>query len=453
MSEEQTKKKLRGNETTKKQITTTNETFSDLPLDTMLKLYYQHIFPVKEMYDWLSIDDFLTKRNYFSRREFAFDTLKFRRHLSYSSPKDLQNQLIQNHPFKIHVGPLYNTIPRDKHLVSVFTPVERELVFDIDLTDYDPVRTCCEGAKICTKCWTLMTVAIKVLDFILRRSFGFKHLLWVYSGRRGVHCWVCDTRARRLSEKSRAALASFINIEVTKSGWVDLRHPMNPVIKKVYNEILVDYFEDLVVDQDFFGDQDQNKRSFLNKFSNNVLVLIRNSELRDRIQQRWTSQNEEKSRWHILKEELEYEQQNLKKKTNFYNRNDNYTKILQVIIFTTIYPRLDIGVSKKLNHLLKSPFSVHTGTENKKICIPINPKECDDFDPTDPKCVPTLIGVVNDLNNSKKNQNLNYNSTDLKKYVDMFVNDFLKPLRVQLEKEHKERILARKKNVMDIENF
>lgn len=43
-----------------------------------------------------------------------------------------------------------------------FAPVERELVFDVDLTDYDDVRTCGKGGHICNKCWPLMAVAIKV---------------------------------------------------------------------------------------------------------------------------------------------------------------------------------------------------------------------------------------------------------------------------------------------------
>ena len=45
---------------------------------------------------------------------------------------------------------------------GAFVPVERELVFDIDLTDYDDVRTCGKEGHICTKCWPLMAIAVQV---------------------------------------------------------------------------------------------------------------------------------------------------------------------------------------------------------------------------------------------------------------------------------------------------
>ena len=55
-----------------------------------------------------------------------------------------------------------------------FVPLERELVFDIDLTDYDDVRTCGKEGHICTKCWPLMAVAIKVSCSVCFCSFYLK---------------------------------------------------------------------------------------------------------------------------------------------------------------------------------------------------------------------------------------------------------------------------------------
>lgn len=79
-------------------------------------------------------------------------------------------------PTKIHLRgvlilssiclPLDSPRPLQNHLAvkpGAFQPVERELVFDIDLTDYDDVRTCCSGAKICNRCWSYMTMAVSLI--------------------------------------------------------------------------------------------------------------------------------------------------------------------------------------------------------------------------------------------------------------------------------------------------
>jgi DNA primase catalytic subunit len=45
-------------------------------------------------------------------------------------------------------------------------------------------------ARVCAvlvQCWVLMSAAVKVIHGILTRDFGFEHIMWIFSGRRGVH--------------------------------------------------------------------------------------------------------------------------------------------------------------------------------------------------------------------------------------------------------------------------
>jgi len=95
---------------------------------------------------------------------------------------------------------------------GALNPVQRELVFDIDMTDYDPVRTCCSNADICKKCWVFISAAVRVLDKAIREEFGYQQLLWVYSGRRGIHLWISDKEAMDLTDQQRKALVGWLTI-------------------------------------------------------------------------------------------------------------------------------------------------------------------------------------------------------------------------------------------------
>nr|XP_028949044.1 DNA primase small subunit-like isoform X2 [Malus domestica] len=209
-----------------------------------LKVYYGKLFPYADIFKWMSYGNDgkhpACDQSYFSRREFSFtqENDVYLRFQSFNSVPELESSVKEKCPVKIDIGPVYSVDlqPAKRHAYAqsgdnVFTPVERELIFDIDMSDYNDVRYCCSGADVCLECWPLMTIAIKVIDTALRGrnfvnchlmyvwcnfvnlfsadDFGFSHILWVYSGRRGVHCWVCDGKARRLTNEQRAAIADY----------------------------------------------------------------------------------------------------------------------------------------------------------------------------------------------------------------------------------------------------
>ncbi|KAK9750151.1 hypothetical protein RND81_02G176900 [Saponaria officinalis] len=152
-----------------------------------LKAYYAKLFPYSDMFKWMSYGNDgkhpSCDQSYFSRKEFSFtlDDEIYLRYLSFKSVAEFESAVKEKCPFKIDIGPVFCNDPSKRHAYAQITPVERELVFDIDITDYDDVRFCCSGADVCCDCWPLMTVAIKVVDTALRGKLlepKRPHLYW-----------------------------------------------------------------------------------------------------------------------------------------------------------------------------------------------------------------------------------------------------------------------------------
>ena len=99
------------------------------------------------------------------------------RYQSFDSRQALEDGVRKSRPFKIDIGAIFSVRPsmRSRVQQASFKAQRKELVFDIDMTDYDDIRTCCQEANICEKCWKFMTIAIKILDRALRGIIIFSY--------------------------------------------------------------------------------------------------------------------------------------------------------------------------------------------------------------------------------------------------------------------------------------
>jgi DNA primase small subunit len=266
-------------------------------------------------------------------------------------------------------------------------------------------------------------MAVKVVNTALEEDFGFKHVLWVYSGRRGIHGWVCDKKARELDDTKRRSIANYMDL--IKGGdasgkKVNLRRPLHPHFDRSLR-LLRDHFQsDILKEQDPWHEADK---------AAHLLALIPDKQLATSLQKKWDSAPSRSSinKWADI--------DSLASSGGASTALDT-RKLLEAkqdIVLEYTYPRLDAEVSKHLNHLLKSPFCVHPKTG--RICVPVDPKHVDDFDPFEVPTVTELLRQIDEWQEEHKDEEgevsrvQDWEKTALKPYVEYFrgfVNGLIK---------------------------
>ncbi|KIJ11183.1 hypothetical protein PAXINDRAFT_164144 [Paxillus involutus ATCC 200175] len=362
------------------------------------------LYPFNSIFNWLNHEHVPTKL--FTHREFSF-TLQgdvYLRYHSFNTAEDLKKQVLTLNPTRFEIGPVYSAKPRDKKTVrpAAFTPQKRELVFDIDMTDYDGVRTCCSAAELCSRCWGFIAAAVKVLHASLVDQFGFRHLLWVYSGRRGIHLWISDPEAMDLTDDQRRVIVNALTVveggkEMVKK--VNVRTANRALPPSLWGalDVLRTIFTPLVLkDQNCFGSQEGWET---------LLQLIPDPTIVETLRSEWAKYPTRSSvqKWEELKTQIS--------KTKGSENTRLYGALEDVILQYT-YPRLDAEVSKHRNHLLKAPFCVHPKTG--RVCVPVDPSNIDLFDPRE---VPTVAQLLRELDIA--GEGANWEKTSLKPYVEM----------------------------------
>eukprot|EP01038_Epipyxis_sp_PR26KG_P012349 gene12349-16562_t len=427
----------------------------------LLRVYYGRLFPYESMFNWLSYgndpnsENAAVDKSFFPNREWSF-TIEddiYIRYQSFRDQSEMMAAIQKRQPHKIDIGAIFSAPPKDHSTIKpeLFKTVERELVFDIDMTDYDDIRTCCTGANICMKCWPYMTMAVKVIDKSLRDDFDFKNILWIYSGRRGVHCWVCDPSARELSNEARSAVVEYLSVHTGSSENTDNKlkqsfSTIHPMMRRAYN-ILDPYFTHCIADGNGQGLLERKERYM------KILNSLPNDNIRKELYDAWEKDDNltGADRWNQIKAIIvPPDNSNNNSNVNSKKRKFtiNYPELdawRYELVFKHCYPRLDANVSKAQNHLLKSPFCIHPKTG--RVCVPINPNDADSFNPFNVPTVRSLCEEIDqydmnhmDVSDEKQGKSIvnDIEKTSLRDYMIVFNQSFMKDMWSVIRKGFRE---------------
>jgi hypothetical protein len=265
-----------------------------------------------------------------------------------SCPETFDAALRRDRPAALHMNTL-NACPQsecDENGLLPVTQMEKELVFDIDVHDFPRFCTCAEK-EMCDLCWVHLMGAHLILNHFLTAMLGYRqaNLLWVFSGNRGLHCFVNEASVLRLSQSERETLRCMVS------------HDERTLLR--YATALMRYPDFCRAFVDFFAREAIAARSLLSyercRLHCRTLLQRHYSAVAGIVEVRWHQTQESVARWQAL--------------CHCETTHPYEVPPTLLLALSLCQPRIDAG-PLKLNHLIKMPFSVHV--KSRLLALPVD---------------------------------------------------------------------------------
>lgn len=278
-------------------------------------------------------------------------------------------------------------LPESIHMGWQSESERKELVFDVDVTDFR--RFCqCERA-FCTLCWLHIEGAYLVLRHLLevRLAYPPANLLWVFSGGKGFHCFVNSARVLSLSHGERERLHELIKIDpATEEG--DRR------LCRLADDLTANHADFVVELRQHFAQSVLRRRNALTagQMAQFCLETLRDrhrfSSLYVSVEAAWRQLDEAERP--VKRTRFFLDNSSSSKETNISERK--WSTLVAVekrlaasavsaslyLILCLFYPRIDPG-PMRLSHVVKLPFSVNARTQ--AVSLPVRRDALLSFDP------------------------------------------------------------------------
>ena len=253
---------------------------------------------------------------------------QMQRRVTLASATDLRRVLADQQTLRVDVGPWL--LSKDK------IPIDKELVFDIDATDFDAIRTCCEGKAVCDVCWSFVQSAAEQLQAFISARFGCTvRTMWVVSGGRGVHCWVKPVRPMRMDNAARAAIVA--------DACSFFKHPDPVTMKKMEARFAA-----------------IAKQGGVLNTPKSIKACCKDDSMRQSATRMWDDHKDPARVAHLLA--------------------TGTPTVVRERVCHVMAARIDANVSKDLNHLIRCPLTIHNGSG--RLCLPFKFEDLEDTLPS-----------------------------------------------------------------------